>query len=243
MTPERHVKISQVLARRQPDLTLVADEVHKGRNMAAMMRTCDAVGIPKIYGVIPESGYNPYRGTALGTNKWVEAELCESLAEPLNRLKKQGFQIISTALEPNACNYREVDYTLPTAVVMGNEKFGISDVARSFTDTFVTVPMVGMVESLNVSVAAAIILNEAYYQRAKVGFYEAQRLSQSEYERLFFRWGHPQVAAFCEERNLVYPPLREDGELDNPSAWYDTVRHGTAPKLPVEAIALRANTV
>ena len=241
MTPERHAKISQVLAHRQPDLTVVADEVHKGRNMAAIMRTCDAVGIPKMYGVIPTTGYNPYRGTALGTDKWVETELCEDLATPLERLKAEGFQVVSTGLEPSACDYREVDYTRPTAVVMGNEKFGISDFAREMTDHFVTIPMVGMVESLNVSVAAAIILNEAQYQRKRAGFYDQTRLSDSEYQRLFFRWGHPQVADYCDERNLVYPPLREDGELLEPAAWYESVREGRAAMLTVEQIAARAN--
>ncbi|BCD99037.1 tRNA (guanosine(18)-2'-O)-methyltransferase TrmH [Marinagarivorans cellulosilyticus] len=228
MTPERHAKISAVLAARQPDLTLVADEVHKGRNMAAMVRTCDAVGVAKMYAVVPSKGYNPYRGTALGANKWVDVEHCENLLAPLSALKQQGFQVISTALDESACDYRDVDYTKPTALVMGNEKTGISDTARSLTDQCVTIPMVGMVESLNVSVAAAVILNEAQYQRRKAGFYDRVRLPQSDYDRLFFQWAHPQVTAFCDERNLAYPPLREDGEIENPPAWYACVREGSA---------------
>ncbi|WP_054113566.1 tRNA (guanosine(18)-2'-O)-methyltransferase TrmH [Marinagarivorans algicola] len=224
MTPERYAKICAVLDKRQPDLTVVADEVHKGRNMAAIVRTCDAVGIPKIYSVVPEAGYNPYRGTALGTTKWVEVALCQALVTPLDALKNQGFQIVSTALEPSALDYREVDFTQPTALVMGNEKRGISDTARAMTDVFVTIPMVGMVESLNVSVAAAIILNEALHQRRRVGMLDQPRLPKATYERLFFRWAHPQVAAFCDERDLPYPPIAADGEIADPVGWHSMIK-------------------
>ena len=228
MTPERHSKISAVLAARQPDLTLVADEVHKGRNMAAMVRTCDAAGVSKMYAVVPEEGYNPYRGTALGANKWVDVEHCDSLEEPLTALKQQGFQIVSTALDNSACDYREVDYTKPTALVMGNEKTGISDTARRMTDQCVTIPMVGMVESLNVSVAAAVILNEAQYQRRQAGFFNQVRLAKADYDRLFFQWAHPQVTQFCDERNLAYPALGEDGEIEHAAQWSASVREGSA---------------
>ncbi len=226
MTPERHAKICSVLDVRQPDLTVVADEIHKGRNMAAIVRTCDAVGVPKIYAVAPEAGYHPYRGTALGTTKWVDVELCPTLATPLEDLKSQGFQIVSTALEPSACDYREVDFTQPTALVMGNEKVGISDTARAMTDVFVTIPMVGMVESLNVSVAAAIILNEALEQRRKAGMLDQPRLPQATYDALFFRWAHPQVAGFCDERGLPYPPMAPDGEIADPVGWHSAVKAG-----------------
>lgn len=238
MTPERYAKITAVLNRRQPDLTLIADGVHKGRNMAAMMRTCDAVGIPKMYGVLARAGYNPYRGTALGTDKWVEAELHDDLPTPVNALRSKGFQVVSTALTPDARDYREIDYTQPTAVIMGNEKLGISDEARQLTDHFVTIPMVGMVESLNVSVAAAIILNEAQHQRTQAGFYDERRLTSEEYERLFFRWGHPQVTQFCDRQHLAYPPLRDDGEIDDASAWYAAVKVGTAPRMAADRIAM-----
>lgn len=224
MTPERHAKICAVLDKRQPDLTVVADEIHKGRNMAAIVRTCDAVGVAKMYSVVPAAGYKSYRGTALGANKWVDVALCDSLNEPLHKLKHQGFQIVSTALEPSACDYRDVDYTLPTALVMGNEKCGISDTARAMTDTFVTIPMIGMVESLNVSVAAAIILNEALYQRRKAGMLDKSRLPKNTYDELFFRWAHPQVAQFCDERSLRYPAMADNGEIADPVGWHNHVK-------------------
>lgn len=229
MTPERKHRLESVLNARQPDLTVIADEVHKGRNMAAIVRTCDAVGVARLYSVVPEDGYNPYRGTALGANKWVDVKRCRNVLDPIRHLKEQGYQIVSTGLDTTAKHYREIDYTKPTALLMGNEKRGISEAARELTDHLVTIPMAGMVESLNVSVAAAIILNEAQNQRRDKGMYDSPFLESSEYTRLFFRWGHPKVAAFCEERGLAYPPLREDGEIIEPAKWYEAVREGVAP--------------
>lgn len=229
MTPERKHRLESVLNARQPDLTVVADEVHKGRNMAAIVRTCDAVGVARLYSVVPEDGYNPYRGTALGANKWVDVKRCSNVLDPIGYLKAEGYQIVSTGLDARAKHYQDIDYTRPTALLMGNEKRGISDAARALTDHLVTIPMVGMVESLNVSVAAAIILNEAQNQRRKIGMYDQARLPPEEYRRLFFKWAHPKVAAYCEDRNLAYPPMRDDGEIIEPATWYESVRQGTAP--------------
>ena len=228
MTPERFEIITRVLSQRQPDLTVIADEVHKGRNMAAIVRTCDAVGIAKMYSVVPDNGYRPYRGTALGANKWVEVELCDKLRDGVKKVKAEGMQIVSAGLDEHAVDFREVDYTRPTALLMSNEKHGLSDLAKEHSDHIVTIPMVGMVESLNVSVAAAIILNEAQYQRQKAGMYATCRLPEQEFNRLFFRWAHPKITEFCDEKGLAYPALREDGEIIDPSAWYASVRAGTA---------------
>ena len=94
----------------------------------------------------------------------------------------------------------------------------------------VAVPMVGMVGSLNVSVAAGIILAEAQRQRQQAGMYDCVRIDHNTYQRLFFQWGHPEVREFCEQRGLRYPRLDQQGEIDDPSAWYASVREGTAPR-------------
>ena len=88
--------------------------------------------------------------------------------------------------------------------------------------------MMGMVSSYNVSVAAGIILAEAQRQRQLAGLYEKCRLDAETYQRLFFEWGHPQVRDFCRERGLDYPALNEEGEIDNPPAWYAEVREQLA---------------
>ena len=121
-------------------------------------------------------------------------------------------------------DYRQVDFTRPTALLMGAEKWGVSEEGLASVDHCITVPMVGMVGSYNVSVASGIILAEAQHQRQQAGLYDQRRISDSDYQRLFFEWGHPAVRKFCLERGLEYPALDEEGEIDNPSAWYAEVR-------------------
>lgn len=224
MTPNRLRRIREVLNKRQPDLTVVTDEVHKGRNIAAIMRTCDAVGIDTVHVVHPKEGYRSYRGTALGTQKWVGVETYDSLAQPVNALKNKGFQLVVTSVDEGSVDYTEVDYTLPTALILGSESEGVSAEALNLATAKVTVPMVGMVESLNVSVACAIILQEAQRQRNLAGMYNKKRLGEAHYRHRFFQWAHPSVAEFCEQKGVPYPEVDESGEIIEPSTWYANFR-------------------
>lgn len=224
MTPERFRKIHQVLERRQPDLTVIADEVHKGRNIAAILRTCDAVGIDRIHCVRPEAGYRPYRGTALGTQKWVSISLFEHIEEPLTACKASGMQIVVTSVGAGAEDYWMPDYTRPTALVLGSERLGISCAAEQKADIKIRIPMVGMVESLNVSAACAIVLAEAQRQRRDAKMYDTCRLDRHTYQERFFQWAHPAVARYCDANALAYPEVGDDGEIVEPAAWYRKVR-------------------
>ncbi len=228
MTPERYARLRQVLDRRQPDLTVIADEVHMGRNLSAIMRTCDAVGVGLVHGVRPRKGFRTFRGTAMGSQKWVEWALYDSVDEPIALMQSKGFQVLAAHVSPDAVDFRNVDFTLPTALLMGTEKHGVSDRALEKVDQHITVPMMGMVESFNVSVAAAIILSEAQRQRQIAGFYAHSRLPDDIYQRLLFQWGHPAVTKFCDERGLDYPPLDENGEIIEPAKWYQSVRESEA---------------
>lgn len=229
MTPERYATIKRVLDQRQPDLTVITDEVHKGRNLSAIMRNCDAVGIDCMHCVVPQRGFRNFRGTDLGTHKWVDAEVYDSIDQPISRLQKQGFQVIAAHLSEDAVDYREVDYTQPTALLMGTEKEGVSSEALAAADKHVTIPMVGMVESFNVSVACAIILVEAQRQRQLAGLYNSSRMDPERYRTRLFRWCQPIVTQFCDERGLAYPPLDDEGEIIDPPGWYKAVREGRAP--------------
>lgn len=224
MTPERFATIKTVLANRQPDLTVITDEVHKGRNLSAIVRTCDAVGIGEFHCVVPRKGYRPYRGTALGSHKWVETRHHDSVEAGVAELKQKGFRIVAANLSERAVNYHEVDYTQPTAILMGTEKEGVSDAALALCDQEVNIPMCGMVESYNVSVACAIILVEAQRQRQLANMYGERRIPDEEYNLKLFQWCQPMMAAYCEERGLDYPELDEEGDLKNPSEWYAQVR-------------------
>ena len=230
MTPERFRRISAVLNRRQPDLTVVTDEVHKGRNLSAIIRTCDAVGVDSIHAVMPSEGYQVFNGTSASADKWVEVNHHSNIREPIEHLKQQGYQLIAASLSPSAVHFRDVDYSLPTALVLGAEVKGLSDYTTANVDRQVTLPMMGMVESLNVSVACALILSEAQRQREAKGMYDRCRLADDVFRARFFRWAHPAIATYCDARGIEYPEVREDGELLAPSEWYRKTREAGAQK-------------
>ncbi len=213
MTPERLAKLDEVLLHRQPDLTILTENLHKPRNFSALIRTCDAVGIHEV-NVVPGK-FNPrsHWKTAGGTEKWVELRTHESTSSAATYLKGRGFQLVAAHLSQQACDFREVDYTRPTALLLGTELFGVSDEALECVDQQIMIPMQGMSQSLNVSVAAAIVLYEAQRQRQAAGMYEATRMDVSIRNKLRFEWLHPVVANFCRERCVDYPALDEKGDL------------------------------
>ncbi len=224
MTPERYQRLRHVLDRRQPDLTVVTDNVHKSRNLSAIVRTADAAGISQVHAVVADKDYWAFRGTAMGSHSWVEVQREPNIETTLLALKEQDFQILATQLCEEAVDYREPDYTKPTALLLGAEKRGISAKGLELADISITIPMMGMVQSYNVSVAAGIVLSEAQRQRQQVGMYDRPRLPDTEYQRLLFEWAHPEVRDYCQANGLAYPPLGEDGEIINPSAWYQQVK-------------------
>jgi tRNA (guanosine-2'-O-)-methyltransferase len=230
VTPERIARLRHVLDRRQPDMTVVTDFVHKQRNLSAIVRNCDAVGIMTLHAVLGDEDYQAFRGTAMGSHHWVEVACHREPVAVLEKLKAVGYQLLAAHPGEESVDYREPDYTRPTALLLGAERHGVSAAARALADALVSVPMVGMVGSLNVSVASGIILAEAQRQRELAGLYAGPRIDRDTYQRLFFEWGHPAVRDFCRERGLGYPALDAEGEIEDPAAWYARVRAGTAPR-------------
>lgn len=223
MTPQRYQKIDAVLNSRQRDLTVVADQVHKGQNLSAITRTCDAVCIGTVHSVYPEGGYRPHKGTTMGVHKWVKVEVHRNIVEPLQLCRDAGMQVIAADLASDAVDYQTIDYTRPTALLMGNERAGVSAAAAPFVDARITIPMLGMVESFNVSVAAAIILAEARRQRLLAGSYGRPVPRDALYQQTRFEWLHPVLARYCREKNLPYPALDDEGEVTE-RGWH--LRHG-----------------
>ncbi|HSG89457.1 MAG TPA: tRNA (guanosine(18)-2'-O)-methyltransferase TrmH [Pseudomonadales bacterium] len=220
MTPNRARRIRETLDRRQPDLRVVTDSVHKGHNLSAIVRSCDAFGVLWLHAVVPDKDYRAYRSTAMGSQRWVEVRRHPEIGEALGTVKDAGMQVVVAHLSDDAIDYRQVDFTRPTAILMGAEKQGPSADALALADQAITIPMVGMVESFNVSVATAILLAEAFRQREAAGMYARRRLDEDTWRRLFFEWGEPTLAAFCQRHALPYPEIDPaTGDLLDPG-WF-----------------------
>ncbi|CAM3456135.1 tRNA (guanosine(18)-2'-O)-methyltransferase TrmH [Parendozoicomonas haliclonae] len=224
MTPDRYQKLCTTLNRRQPDLTLLADEVHKPHNLAAIVRTCDAVGIQTVHLCNPNIRERSLRGRSMGSSRWVDVEKHANTVEAAKTLKAKGFKIYAAHFTDQAKHYHELDYTIPCALLVGSEKRGVSPEAAEIADEHVIIPMQGMVQSFNVSVAAAIILMEAQRQRQAAGLYDQCRIPEELRPDIMFRWGYPELARYCDDRNLDYPDLNDEGQLVDPEIWYSKVR-------------------
>lgn len=228
MTPARLARLRAALDRRQPDLTVVMDRTQKSHNIAAVMRTADAVGLYRVHAIATDPIRSHHRICA-GVRKWVHVERHATLGECLRSLLDEGFRLLVATRSEQAVDYRHVDYRRPTAIVLGTELYGVDSQAVAAATEQVQIPMQGLGESLNVSVAAALILYEARRQREAAGRYATpSRLPPAEYERTLFEWAYPDIARRCRERRLPYPGLREDGQLAaNPFAG--AARGGDAP--------------
>lgn len=188
MTPERKARIQAVAARRQPDLTVFMERVHKPHNVAAILRTCDAVGVMRAHAVPPNHGIPALNHTAQGAQRWVELIRHRNATDGLKELREAGFRLYAAHFSDQAVDFREPDYTIPCAIVMGTEKFGVSSEALAEVDQEVIIPMLGMTQSLNVSVATALILFEAQRQRQAAGMYEPRSLDESPCKELSEHW-------------------------------------------------------
>lgn len=208
----RFQRLVTVLSRRQPDLTVLMDNVHKPHNLAAIARTCDAVGIGEIHAAASES-FRLTQKAAAGIHKWVTTHIHASIAAAAAALHARGLRLLAAHLTPDAQDYREIDFTRPTCLVLGAELEGLSDRAAAVVDGFLTVPMLGHVQSLNVSVAAAVVLYEAQRQRQAAGFYDRRRLDDATFQQLLFEWYHPRIAAYCRRHGFPYPALNDDGDV------------------------------
>ncbi len=213
MTPERFHKLQTILKRRQLDLTVLMDNVHKPHNLSAIMRSGDAVGVHMIHAVTRERFIKTVKDVTQGTGKWVNVEIHPSLDQAVNHLKNNKMQILAAHLSDTAIDFREIDYTQPTAVMLGTELHGVSEQGLELADKHVVIPMLGMIDSLNVSVAAAMILFEAQRQRLQAGMYDKQQLPDEEYRKILFEWSHPKLAEFYTRKGLAYPEQDEDGQV------------------------------
>jgi tRNA (guanosine-2'-O-)-methyltransferase len=167
----------------------VLEGVTIAHNASAVIRTCDAAGILHLDLVSPNPELLRFN-EAISTraDKWLEIDVHPTPAECLEPLKKAGFEIVATHLQKDAVPYTDVDFARPVALIFGSESEGITDESLAFADKVVRIPMLGMVQSLNLSVSVAVILYEALRQRAAKEYFDKARLPAEEFERLKKKW-------------------------------------------------------
>ncbi len=193
MTPERTERLNTVLDKRQPDLTVVLENVADPHNISAVMRTCDAVGIQDIYilnTIVPKQKKWGARSSSSAA-KWLTVHQFTDIDECFRALRANYSRIYSTHLTEEAVSLFELKLTEPVALVFGNEHSGLSEDILSRCDGNFHIPQAGIIRSLNISVACAVSLYEAYRQKEIAGHYKQPRLTDAQRNSLFELWGKP----------------------------------------------------
>ncbi len=208
ISERRDKRLKDLSRRRQHDLTVILENVHDPHNIGAVMRTCDAVGISDIHVIYTEEGANSikeYIGNkaSKGTKKWVRGHFYHSIEECLKVVQPNFDQLLATHLTSESKSVFETDLCKSTALVFGNEREGISTDLLGECSGNILIPMVGMVQSLNISVAAAVCLYEAFKQRLDRGLYNREFDSNNKYMQELYDEGveitYPRIAETNKE--------------------------------------------
>ncbi len=191
MTPERYERLVSVLNKRQHDLCVVLENVFDPHNISAVMRTCDAVGVQEIYVLntkIPRHKKFGARSSSSAA-KWLTVHQFTDAAACFAALRTKYDRILTTHLSSDAVDLYKVDFAATSiALVFGNEHSGVSDEIRALADGNFVIPQVGIIRSLNISVACAVSLYEAYRQKTVAGHYAQRRMSGEQLESLLGEW-------------------------------------------------------
>lgn len=190
MTTERKQRLSDVIAKRQFDLTVVLENVFDPHNVSAVMRTCDAVGIQDIYILnnrIPPQKKWGHRSSSTAS-RWLTIHQFTNAYDCFGEVKKKYERVLAGMLSKDSIDVYEMDLTQPTALVFGNESFGISDELRPFIDGSFMIPQFGVIKSLNISVACAVTLYEALRQKRNAGHYNTSSKNGEEKVRIGKEW-------------------------------------------------------
>lgn len=191
MTPERTERLNYVLSKRQPGLTIVLENVSDPHNISAVMRTCDAVGVQDIYILNTKIGLHEMWSAKASSSaaKWLTVHQFTSAAACFTALRKNFSKIYTTHLSSDAIDMYDLNFTESIALVFGNEHSGVSDEIIAMADGNFIIPQVGIIKSLNISVACAVTLYEAYRQKELAGHYAETKLKGETFKSLKTQWG------------------------------------------------------
>lgn len=213
---ERMLKLERVAANRQFDLTVVLENVHDTHNIAAIMRSCDCVGVYEIFVLYTEPQLNEQRlkigsKTSGGASRWIPVRYYRDVQACIHAVRERYARILCAMPSPSATSLWDIDLTRSTALIFGNERDGISSDLRELADGDFLIPMEGMAMSLNVSVACALTLYEAYRQRYLAGAYQQTTPSTEPAKQLMAKW--------IDEQEQRYASPAQGGSESNQGPW------------------------
>lgn len=191
MTPERSKRLNDVLDKRQPGLTVVLENVQDPHNISAVMRTCDAVGVQDIYILNTQIPKHKKWGAKSSSSaaKWLNVHQFTDVNECFKELRKHFDKIFTTHLGSDSIGLHEINFSQKVALVFGNEHGGVSGETIALSDGNFIIPQVGIIKSLNISVACAVSLYEAYRQKELEGHYSKPQLTNEIRRDLAQKWG------------------------------------------------------
>lgn len=192
MTPERMTRLTEVLNKRQDDITIVLENVFDPHNISAVMRTCDAVGIQELFILntkIPRHKKWGFKSSS-SAKKWLTVHQYENASACFAALRERYSSILTTHLSDDAVSLYQVDFTQSIALVFGNEHNGVSEEIRAMADGNFIIPQVGIIRSLNISVACAVSLYEAFRQKSLADHYGQRKLDDVKYNGLLNEWSN-----------------------------------------------------
>lgn len=192
MTPEREKRIKDVLNHRQSGLVVVMENVHDPHNISAVMRTCDAVGVQDLF--ILNTTIPPHKkfgkNSSASARAWLSVHQFTDTAECMGLVKQYCDKLYATHLGVSSSSLYDLNLTERVGLVFGNERDGVSEECLSYCDGNFIIPQVGMVRSLNISVACAVTLYEAFRQRNSAGYYKGSpQLPSEQWTSLADKWG------------------------------------------------------
>jgi tRNA (guanosine-2'-O-)-methyltransferase len=187
---ERTDKLRSVLVKRQPTLTIILENINDPHNVSACLRSCDAVGVLEVCLVYHGTQLMPKLGkkSSASAKKWVDTRVFDSIEKCYDYVRNSGKKIYTTHMAKDSVSLYSLKLAEPVALVFGNEHEGVSEQAVKLADGNFLVPQVGLIQSLNISVACAVSLYEAYRQRLEAGLYEKSQFGDQEFEEKMNDW-------------------------------------------------------
>ena len=194
LSEARKARFDEVLEQRTRYLTVAMEDVFQLHNTSAVLRSCEVFGLQDLHLIEKQTGRRPDRKIALGAERWVDLYRYGSTLDCLKTLKSKGYHLVATTPDLNACPLDDFILDAPTALLFGTEKDGLSKDAMRASDSLLRIPMFGFTESLNISVAAAIILYALTGQMHKSGL--SWRLTREEAYAIRLAWAKKSVKSF-----------------------------------------------